>query len=92
MKKREGRLRSIFMLARKSQTLLYGSFTFHRNPECLRIGAELLMINVSWLIRRHKFVHRERYKKTIASDRDEKNTRKKRRIDGEMLSSKLVNH
>lgn len=33
MKKREGRLRSIFMLARKSQTLLYGSFTFHRNPE-----------------------------------------------------------
>lgn len=58
----------------------------------LRIGAELLMINVSWLIRRHKFVHREQYKKTIASDRDEKNRRKKRRIDGEMLSSKLVNH
>lgn len=58
----------------------------------LRIGAELLMINVSWLIRRHKFVHREQRKKTIAPDRDEKNTRKKRRIDGEMLSSKLVDH
>lgn len=58
----------------------------------LRIGAELLMINVSSLRRKHKFVHRGQSKKTIASDCDEKNMRKKRRIDREMLSSKLVNH